>query len=246
LTTTVSATPTPVLGFVKVALTLLAPAGAAPADYSATSLLYVTLALKCDLADIGGVPAARVTVTAAAPAATGLSVPALAMAQRNATLAGQAACEQLAALAPAANASAPTASGSLALATLTYQLAPLAFYSAAGSVTDDTSYTLNLVAARVAAAGSNSSAYSLSTRVWSTINAISAWITTFLIAEAPTTWGYSSVPLNALTSQQQLGLGIGIGVPLALIVFAVAVGACYINSRAVARSANRLNIKLHP
>jgi len=218
-----------VTGYVQVALTLFAQAGAAPADYSAASLFGAVLALKCDLASIGGVSAARVTVTAASPAAAGLSAPALAMAQRNATLAGPELCAQLAALAPAVNASAPAAAGTVALAALTYQLAPSFLDGVAGSVTGDASYTLNLVAARVAAAGSNSSAYPLSTRVWSAINAVSAWTTSFLLAAAPTTWGYAygAVPQSgALTSSQQIGLGVGIGVALAAILLCGCCACC--------------------
>jgi len=213
-----------------------------PADYTATNLFYAVLALKCDLASIGGVSAARVTVTAASPAAAGLSAPALAMAQRNATLAGPELCAQLAALAPAVNASAPAAAGTVALAALTYQLAPSFLDGIAGNVTGDTSYTLNLVAARVAAAGSNSSNYPLTTNVWDAINGLSAWPVSFLTAFAPTIWGYAygAVPQSgALNSSQQIGLGVGIGVTLGLIIlafFLASVWAAVSQRRAAAAS----------
>ena len=218
----------------QVAITLLAPtvaaggavaralqAALAPADYSATSLLYALLALKCDLAAITGVAAARVTVTAATPAAAGLSAPALAMAQRNATLAGPELCARLASLAPPLNASAPAVAGTAALAALTYQLAPSFLDSIAGNVTGDASTTLELVAARLAAAGSSASAYPLARSVWAAVNGVSAaWPASFLAAAAPTTWGYAygAVPQSgALNTSQQVGLGVGIGVTLGVI-----------------------------
>jgi hypothetical protein len=188
-----------------------------PADYTATNLFYVVLALKCDLASIGGVSAARVTVTAASPAAAGLSAPALAMAQRNATLAGPELCAQLAA-------------GTVALAALTYQLAPSFLDGIAGNVTGDTSYTLNLVAARVAAAGSNSAAYPLTTAVWDAINGVGSWPVSFLAAAAPTIWGYAygAVPQSgALTASQSDGLAWGIGVSLALMLILAFFCACW-------------------
>ena len=202
----------------------------APADYSATILFYAVLALKCDLAAIGGISAARVTVTAASPAAAGLSAPALAMAQRNATLAGPALCAQLWALAPAVNASAPAAAGAVALAALTYQLAPSFLDNIAGNVTGDTSYTLNLVAARVAAAGSNASNYPLTTNVWDAVNGLGSWPVSFLAAAAPTIWGYAygAVPQSgALTASQSAGLAWGIGVTLALMLILAFFCACW-------------------
>ena len=220
----------------------------APADYSATSLLLAVLALKCDLAALSGVSAARVTVNAASPAAAGLSAPALAMAQRNATLAGPELCARLASLAPPLNASAPAVAGTAALAALTYQLAPSFLDSIAGNVTGDASTTLELVAARLAAAGSSASAYPLARSVWAAVNGVSAaWPASFLAAAAPTTWGvaYGAVPQSgALTTSQQVGLGVGIGVPLGLIVIAIflaGAGAALSRSRGAAAAAAAAN-----
>ena len=244
----------------QVAITLLAPtvaaggavaralqAALAPADYSATSLLYALLALKCDLAAITGVAAARVTVTAATPAAAGLSAPALAMAQRNATLAGSELCARLAALAPAVNASAPAAAGGTALALLSYQLAPSFLDSIADNVTSDTSFILTLVAARLAAAGSSAAAYALTARVWAAVSGVSALPANFLAVAAPATWGYAygAVPQSgALSSSQAVGLGVGIGASLGAIIlvfFLASTWAALSRLRAAASAAAAAN-----
>ena len=231
----VSATPTPVTGYVQVALTLYAPVpvgggrparalqSLTPADYSATNLLYAVLALKCDLASITGVSAARISVTSAVAAAAGVSASGLGMAQRNATLAGPALCAQLvAALPPAANPSAlPPSGASVALLSLTYQVAPSFLDAVALNVTGDTSLSLVAVSARIAAAAASQAAYSLATSVWNAINGGGSWpVSTFLAAAAPTTWGYAygAVPQSgALNTSQQVGLGVGIGVTLGVI-----------------------------